>query len=75
VRFVPSTSLMSRENNVGERKEQDENGGGRLASSYEPPKLVRVTLRPEEAVLGHCKASSAPNPSPSGCFFCKSIGS
>lgn len=26
---------------------------------YEPPQLVTINLRPEEAVLGHCKTSSS----------------
>ncbi|MGD0989075.1 MAG: hypothetical protein ABR874_14780 [Candidatus Sulfotelmatobacter sp.] len=24
-------------------------------NSYEPPRLTTISLRPEEAVLGHCK--------------------
>jgi hypothetical protein len=27
--------------------------------SYEPPQLTTINLRPEEAVLGHCKTSSS----------------
>jgi hypothetical protein len=26
---------------------------------YEPPQLVTISLRPEEAVLGHCKIAGA----------------
>ena len=26
--------------------------------SYEPPRLLTISLRPEEAVLGHCKTPS-----------------
>jgi hypothetical protein len=26
---------------------------------YEPPQLKVISLRPEEAVLGHCKSSTA----------------
>jgi hypothetical protein len=26
---------------------------------YEPPQLVTISLRPEEAVLGHCKITGA----------------
>jgi hypothetical protein len=26
--------------------------------TYQPPQLVAISLRPEEAVLGHCKIST-----------------
>jgi hypothetical protein len=45
---------------------------------YEPPRLTVISLRPEEAVLGHCKATTTGGPGASGsCFpFCgSSIGS
>lgn len=46
---------------------------------YEPPKVVAVNLRPEEAVLGHCKIATGGGPGPSGCskmgLTCKSLGS
>jgi len=46
---------------------------------YEPPRLTTISLRPEEAVLGHCKTlNSGGGPgAPSACFpFCNgSIGS
>ncbi len=44
---------------------------------YQPPAVVRVTLRPEEAVLGHCKISSSPGPLNSSCrsTFCRTQGS
>jgi hypothetical protein len=29
---------------------------------YEPPQLVTISLRPEEAVLGHCKVSGSGGP-------------
>jgi hypothetical protein len=29
---------------------------------YEAPKIVRVSLKPEEAVLGHCKTPSSGGP-------------
>lgn len=40
---------------------------------YQPPKLSKVKLRPEEAVLGACKATSSgpgnnPCDMPSPCF-------
>ncbi len=29
---------------------------------YEPPRLTTISLRPEEAVLGHCKISGGTGP-------------
>jgi hypothetical protein len=34
---------------------------------YEKPKLTRFPLRPEEAVLGFCKSSTAPGPAGGTC--------
>jgi hypothetical protein len=48
---------------------------------YEPPKVMRVTLRPEEAVLGHCKITGSAGPnsgsngSCGGVVHCPSAGS
>jgi hypothetical protein len=45
---------------------------------YEPPRLTVISLRPEEAVLGHCKSTTSGGPAQTGsCFpFCNSsIGS
>ena len=45
---------------------------------YEPPRLVSISLRPEEAVLGHCKTSHSGNHSISTCHpfgLCKTNGS
>jgi hypothetical protein len=46
---------------------------------YEPPQLVTISLRPEEAVLGHCKSASSGNYAPGNCAaiigLCNSIGS
>ena len=39
-----------------------ETGTAEREKPYEPPKVVRVPLRPEEAVLGHCKISGAGGP-------------
>lgn len=47
--------------------------------TYEPPRLATVSLRPEEAVLGHCKNASATGPGGSTCVAlvmpCGSFGS
>lgn len=46
---------------------------------YEPPKLVTISLRPEEAVLGHCKSPTSGTFSPGNCAavlgLCSSVGS
>jgi hypothetical protein len=45
---------------------------------YEAPRLTTINLRPEEAVLGHCKISGGgggPNPPTCAALFCMSIGS
>ena len=58
---------MSHEPNPIEMKKQN----------YEPPKLVTISLRPEEAVLGHCKIAGSAGPGTGSCtiLFCGSIGS
>jgi hypothetical protein len=46
-------------------------------TDYEPPRLTVISLRPEEAVLGHCKSTTSGGPAASPCFpFCaSSVGS
>jgi hypothetical protein len=47
-------------------------------NGYEPPKVMRVSLRPEEAVLGHCKVSGQAGPVSASCrgaVTCRSLGS
>ncbi len=34
---------------------------------YEPPQLTTISLRPEEAVLGHCKVAGGTGPIQAGC--------
>jgi hypothetical protein len=34
---------------------------------YEAPRLVTISLRPEEAVLGHCKISGGAGPVNASC--------
>jgi len=33
---------------------------------YQPPQLTMINLRPEEAVLGHCKISGGSGPNNTG---------
>jgi len=45
---------------------------------YAPPQLTTISLRPEEAVLGHCKISGSAGTSGPGCQpigLCNSLGS
>jgi hypothetical protein len=58
---------MNNEPRTAESKKQE----------YQPPKVVTVSLRPEEAVLGHCKLAGAAGPGAGSCvvLFCSSIGS
>jgi hypothetical protein len=45
---------------------------------YDKPKLTRFPLRPEEAVLGFCKSTSAAGPAGGTCrvvVACRSTGS
>ena len=45
---------------------------------YEPPRLTTISLRPEEAVLGHCKIAGGGGPGggPGACgILCSSFGS
>ena len=56
---------------------KSENKGNNQRAAYHPPEVVRVSLRPEEAVLGHCKTFSSTGPASSSCsrLFCKTFGS
>lgn len=49
------------------RNGRDEKGAPKAALPYEPPRLIRVNLRPEEAVLGHCKISGSAGPASGSC--------
>jgi hypothetical protein len=46
---------------------------------YEPPRLATISLRPEEAVLGHCKTASTSGSVLATCTAlitpCSSLGS
>lgn len=54
------------------------NQNPRNRKPYEKPKLLRFPLRPEEAVLGFCKSTSAAGPSGGNCTTlgpCRTAGS
>jgi hypothetical protein len=45
---------------------------------YEPPALLKISLRPEEAVLGNCKTSRVAGPVSFSCSAvgpCRTVGS
>jgi hypothetical protein len=44
---------------------------------YEPPRVLAINLRPEEAVLGNCKIGGSAGPVASSCstLHCSTIGS
>jgi len=47
-------------------------------TAYQAPQVVRVSLRPEEAVLGHCKVTGSAGPFSGSCrtvTACRSQGS
>jgi|GraSoiStandDraft_41_1057321.scaffolds.fasta_scaffold78555_3 hypothetical protein len=50
----------------------------RTRKKYEPPRVAKISLRPEEAVLGHCKNASVAGPVSFSCSAvgnCQTIGS
>lgn len=44
---------------------------------YEAPRLTTISLRPEEAVLGHCKTTTGTDQchTPCASFLCVNVGS
>jgi hypothetical protein len=54
--------------------EQDQADGRK---PYEPPQLMTISLRPEEAVLGSCKTSSGMSGCDNPCanLLCVTVGS
>jgi hypothetical protein len=49
----------------------------RAVELYEAPKVIRVSLRPDEAVLGNCKVTGVAGPVATSCssFHCNTLGS
>jgi hypothetical protein len=56
---------------------QAETMQGQKKKKYEPPHLVTINLRPDEAVLGHCKIATSAGPVTSTCVAlnCMTLGS
>jgi hypothetical protein len=60
------------------KDEIDKKSEERAEDAYEAPRVIRVSLRPDEAVLGHCKVTGAAGPVSGSCrsvVSCRSIGS
>lgn len=52
-----------------------EKGKSGAKKPYDPPRLAVISLRPEEAVLGHCKVLGAGGSHSSCGFTCPNAGS
>ncbi|MGH9701292.1 MAG: hypothetical protein ACRD5R_05355 [Candidatus Acidiferrales bacterium] len=56
---------------------EEQHKNTKIPKPYEVPKLIRVSLRPEEAVLGHCKITGSAGPVTGSCttLTCRTFGS
>jgi hypothetical protein len=79
LRFVSGAPRVNQETDMNNPKAGNDHGKNepQLTKPYEPPKLIRINLRPEEAVLGHCKISGSAGPASGSCTIlgCFSPGS
>lgn len=67
-------NLMNHEHEKKRADKKDQ----QMDAVYEAPKVIRVSLRPDEAVLGHCKITGAAGPVSGSCrsvIACRSLGS
>jgi len=50
---------------------------GQDKKTYDPPQLTTISLRPAEAVLGHCKTATGTDAchNPCASFLCQNVGS
>jgi hypothetical protein len=58
---------MSSESPMPDQIQDQNQNPARGTRPYEAPKIMRVSLRPDEAVLGHCKVPSSAGPAGGGC--------
>lgn len=75
-RSSPSAKLLELRSETYAMKEQANDSIAK--KMYEAPKILTISLRPEEAVLGNCKISGSGGPSsPGSCVAlrCSTIGS
>jgi len=52
-----------------------EDGNPEIKKPYDPPRVVTISLRPEEAVLGHCKIAGGSGAAGICGLTCLNIGS
>jgi hypothetical protein len=60
------------------RSSANQQAKGANKKKYQPPQLAKISLRPEEAVLGHCKTPSVAGPVSFSCTAvgpCRTVGS
>ena len=72
-----SRGEVGRKQRQAEMKEKDQNTKA-TKGTYKAPEVVRVSLRPEEAVLGHCKVTGSAGAASAGCHTpvaCRTQGS
>lgn len=72
VRILRDGDTMTRPSDMRERIDGSEQDGSKQTSAkpYEAPQVTRVSLRPEEAVLGICKSTHSMGPgNPNPCAF------
>lgn len=87
-RFCPFSTILKRRGAVevagitewatkSEVRMESESKPEHSRKPYEPPQLTAISLRPEEAVLGHCKISGSGGPVSSSCanLNCMTLGS
>jgi len=73
----PLVAVAGRDTEVHEKDMSEQNQEPAAKKPYEPPKVMAINLRPEEAVLGNCKIGSSAGPVASSCstLHCSTIGS
>ena len=75
MRLVAGVGRRDTEENENRMNELIEQSGRK--KPYEPPKVMAINLRPEEAVLGNCKISGSAGPVAASCstLHCATLGS
>ena len=73
----PPAAAAGRDTEAHEKRMSEPNQEPGAKKTYEPPKVMAINLRPEEAVLGNCKIGSSAGPVASSCstLHCSTIGS
>jgi hypothetical protein len=70
MRVLQRRSVVTQRNDANEiRDPLQPEPEARGTKPYEPPQVTRVSLRPEEAVLGACKTMTIPGPGAPACTF------